>query len=175
MYLISIYIDDKTNKIIKQYINQVAKVTGNNFMLDGNVPPHITISSFEAENEEKLVEDLKVSLENIKHGKLCWVTVGTFLPYVLYIAPVLNDYLHGISTCVYDMLSSRKEISISKYYRPFQWFPHTTLGKKLTKEQLRVAFELMQNHFGVFEGTVTKVGIAKTNPYMDVALFELKP
>ncbi len=92
-----------------------------------------------------------------------------------YIAPVLNEYLHGLSTCVYDMLSSRKEISISKYYRPFQWFPHTTLGKKLTKEQLVAVFQMMQSNFGMFEGIVTNIGIAKTNPYRDIALFELKP
>ena len=72
MYLISIYFDDKTNKIIRNYINQVAKATGNSFMLDGNVPPHITISAFETDtkNEEKLIEDLKTTLINIKQGKL---------------------------------------------------------------------------------------------------------
>lgn len=47
MYLISIYFDDKTNNRIQQAINQVAKKSGNTFMLDAEVPPHITVSAFE--------------------------------------------------------------------------------------------------------------------------------
>lgn len=36
------------------------------------------------------------------------------------------------------------------------------------------AFETMQKQFGVFSGTVTKIGLAKTNPHRDIAVFELK-
>ena len=55
MYLISIYFDPKTNKKIQQYINKVARQTGNTFMLDGNVPPHITISAFETIDEQAAI------------------------------------------------------------------------------------------------------------------------
>ena len=174
MYLISIYFDDNTNKIIQQYINQIAKQTGNMFMLDKKVPPHITISSFETSNENKAVEILNDVAKSLSQGTLQWVTVGTFMPYVIYMAPVLNEYLHNISVAIYDKMNQLEDVNISKYYRPFQWFPHTTIGKKLTKEQLQEAFRVIQNQFGMFSGTVTKIGLAKTNPYNDVALFELK-
>ncbi len=36
------------------------------------------------------------------------------------------------------------------------------------------AFETMQKQFDVFSGTVTKIGLAKTNPHRDIAVFELK-
>ena len=47
MYLISIYFDEKTNNRMQSYIKQVAKRSGNTFMTEKNVPPHLTISAFE--------------------------------------------------------------------------------------------------------------------------------
>ena len=46
-YLISLYFDDNTNKQIYGYMEKVAAVTGNDYMLANHVPPHITVSSFE--------------------------------------------------------------------------------------------------------------------------------
>ena len=47
MYLVSIYFDEKTTSRIQGYITQVAKRSGNPFMIEKNVPPHLTISAFE--------------------------------------------------------------------------------------------------------------------------------
>lgn len=174
MYLISIYFDERTNSIIQQHMNMIAKATGNTYMLDDDVPPHITISSFETDNEEKAIEVLEHLTNKISTGIIQWVAVGAFMPYVIYITPVLNEYLHSISEKVYEELHEHQHVSVSKYYRPYQWLPHTTLAKKLTKEQMQKAFEVMQNQFGVFEGIVTQIGLAKTNPYRDIVLFKLK-
>jgi hypothetical protein len=38
---------------------------------------------------------------------------------------------------------------------------------------MKTAFEVLQNQFGPFKGTITKIGLAKTNPYQDIAVFEL--
>ena len=51
MYTISIYFDEKSNKTIQQYINQIAKLTGNTYMVDEQVPPHITLSAFDTKKE----------------------------------------------------------------------------------------------------------------------------
>ena len=67
-----------------------------------------------------------------------------------------------------------ENIKISPYYRPFQWLPHTTLGKKLSKDEMRAAFETLQNSFGMFSGEVVKIGLAKTNPYRDIMNWNLK-
>ena len=55
MYLISVYFDEKTNNILQKYIDKVALETGNLFMEDKHVPPHMTISSIEARNVEVLI------------------------------------------------------------------------------------------------------------------------
>ena len=175
MYLISIYFDEVTNRKIQGYIDAVAKHTGNTYMIDGKVPPHITISSIEAkeDKESEIILQLKDCVKQLARGKLQWVSVGTFLPYVLYLTPVLNEYLHGISSRIYESLKEIEDINISKYYRPFQWLPHTTIGKKLSQEEMKKAFAVMQKQFAPFSGTVTKIGLARTNPYGDIVIFEL--
>ena len=174
MYLVSIYFDEKTNRVIQNYVNQVAKEAGNTFMLDGDVPPHITISAFETRQEEKVTMQLKEVVCGLKKGELKWVSVGAFLPYVIYISPVLNEYLHSLSQDIYDCIKVVEDTEISPYYRPFQWLPHTTIGKKLSKEEMQIAFETLQNSFSVFEGRVTRIGLAKTNPYREIWSWDLQ-
>ena len=55
MYLISVYFDEKTNKNIQNLIAKVAKKTGNDFMIEGKVPPHITVSAFETKQEAEVL------------------------------------------------------------------------------------------------------------------------
>lgn len=174
MYLVSIYFDEKTSKKIQHYINKVAECTGNTFMLDGSVPPHITVSAFETQDEATAIKSLERAVARLRKGILEWVSVGQFFPYVIFMIPVLNEYLHEMSAIVNEELSSMKGIKISPYYRPFQWLPHTTIAKKLSNEQMRVAFEVLQNSFGMFEGEVVRIGLAKPNPHYDIATWELK-
>ena len=173
MYLVSVYFDEKTNHKIQRWIDQISEKTGNMFMVEGHVPPHITVSAFESQAEENVLEILEETVTELKQGKLQWVSTGQLLPYVIYITPVLNQYLHEISEKIYEALQQVEGIKISQYYRPFQWLPHTTIGKTLTKEQMKKAFEVMQNSFGTFEGTVVKIGIAKPNPHRDIKIWEL--
>lgn len=174
MYLVSIYFDEKTNKNIQNLIDKTACKTGNNFMIEGKVPPHITVSAFETKQEEKVLERLRAVAKDLSQNNLRWVSVGTFLPNVIYLAPVLNEYLLNMAQNIYEKMESVDETIMSPFYRPFQWVPHTTIGKLLTKEQMREAFEVLQEQFVPFEGTVTKIGLAKTNPYTELALFELQ-
>ena len=173
MYLISLYFDEKTDKRIREYIKQVAKRTGNTFMLDGNVPPHITIAAFESQNLEEVIAKLDVAFKNIKAGKLTWASVGTFFPHVIFLAPVLNSALHHLAEVIHDALKNLPDIRLRPNYQPFNWMPHTTIAKKLSSEEMRIAFEVLQSSFGMFEGEAVKIGLAKTNPYEDIKVWKL--
>lgn len=173
MYLISIYFDKTTDNKIRNYMKQIARHTGNAAMLDGNIPPHITLLAFQSETEVQARAIFERITNNVSAGDLKWVSVGTFLPQVIYLTPVLNEYLHGLSVITYKE-AEHAAVSVSPYYRPFSWLPHASLAKRLTKEQMKSAFEVMQNQFAPFDGRVTKIGLAKTKPYTDLAVFELK-
>lgn len=172
MYLVSIYFDEKTNKKIQRYINQVAENTGNRFMIEGNVPPHITISAFETQDEKAAIDALERVVDRLQQGSITWASVGQFFPYVIFLAPVLNEYLHEMSQRVYAGLSALDGVKVSPYYRPFQWLPHATIGKTLSEEQMKEAFDVLQKSFGMFEGEVVNIGLAKPNPHRDIKIWE---
>lgn len=172
MYLISLYFDDKSENQIQSYINDVAKRCGNTFMIDNKVPPHITLSAFETLHEENVLKALESAISNIKCNKIEWVTVGTF-PTVIFIQPVLNEYLHNMSTVIYESISSVPDTKVSKYYKPFSWLPHATIGKQLSEDEMRNAFDVLQKSFGLIEGTVVRIELAKKSPFKVIASWEL--
>ena len=173
MYLISIYFDEKTENWIKKYIENVAVKTGNGFMLDNKVPPHITIASFETDKIDEVIEKMQSVRHKLKKGQITWASVAAFFPSVIYITPVLNEYLHSISRIVNESIKVVEGITLGKMYQPFNWIPHTTIGKKMSKEEMQIAFKVLQNSFGKFDGDVVSIGVAKTNPYEDIIRWEL--
>ena len=104
-------------------------------MIENNVPPHLTISSFETRKPDNLKEEF-MKLNKIGAGEINIFSIGQFLPYVMYATPVLDEYLMHLSNEVYDIFSAREDVTINRCYKPYNWFPHITLGKKLEKEQM---------------------------------------
>lgn len=174
MYLVSVYFDEKTNKILQRYIDKIADVTGNDFMTAHKVPPHMTISAIEARNIESLVPAFYTLKSKVKTGTIDVVTVGQFLPYVMYGGVVMNEYLLDLSKMIYEAFQDVPDTSISKYYRPLSWLPHITFGKTLNQNQMAKAFGVMQESFVPVSATVTRIGLAKVNPHEDVVELWLK-
>lgn len=195
MYLVSIYFDEKADKRIREYIRLAAKRSGNHFMISGNVPPHMTISAFEIKDrngpavcgeenfqmsqerrgilEGEIVAALEGCVRNLQKGTVQWVSVGTFFPGVLFLSPVLNQYLLGLSEQIYECLSGMEAVEISRFYKPYQWLPHTTIAKTLDKEEMKLAFGAMQECFGMFGAEVIRIGLAKTNPYEEIINWDI--
>ena len=174
MYLISIYFDEKTDAKIQNLTKQIAKHTGNEILLERNVPSHLTLSAFHAYKEETALEIFRNVASQLSKGQLQFVSVGCFLPQVMFVAPVLNEYLHQISTSIYKEVIQYEDVVVGERTRPFEWMPHVTLGKELTKEQMQIAFAVLQNQFAPFKGAAVKIGLAKTNPYKDIETYVLK-
>ena len=173
MYLISLYFDEVTNRTLERYINKIAEKTGNKFMTDNSVPPHMTVSSIEARNIEVLVPKFKELRGELFQGKINIVSIGQLLPYVFYATPVLNGYLQELSEKVYGVMKNIPETTISRYYKPMSWLPHITLGKTLTKTQMQTAFDVMQESFIPLQAEVTEIGLARVNPHEDVVRYKL--
>lgn len=174
MYLISVYFDETTDDRFRSYMKQIAKHTGNNVMIEGNVPPHITVSAFHSYNEETALEIFCNIKKQVLSGELQFVSVGSFFPQVLFVAPVLNEYLHQISICTYKEVIKCEDVVVGERTRPFGWMPHMTIGRELSPEQLYQAFEVMQKQFSPFKGKVAKIGLARTKPYTDIETYVLK-
>ena len=168
MYLISIYFDFNTNKVLNNYIESVAGATANTFMLDNRVPPHITIAGFRMKDEEQAIKVYQSIADKFKESVIDWVTVGMFGQSVVYVAPVLNEYLHKLVSDAYETLSKIEGIELDNRYTPFNWLPHVTIAKTLTKEQQLTAISILQDRFTVLSGNVVKIGLARTNPFENI-------
>lgn len=174
MITISIYFDDKSDKQIRNYINAVANATGNKFMTENKVLPHITIAAFDAKDEGVAREVFHEIIKDFSEGSINWVTMGSFGQSVVYVAPVLNEYLHNLSVKTNEALREKAGIKIDKKYQPFNWLPHATIGKTLTMQEQLKAFETLQKHFAVSESRVIKIGLARTNPYTKLSVYSLR-
>lgn len=173
MYLISIYFDADTEKKLKKMMYRVSEATGNTFMLDNHVPPHITVAAVETRHEDMLISYMEELVSSLETGKIKWVSVGSFSSKVIYIQPVLNEYLHDLSVILSKELGQMEETLLSPYYQPFSWLPHSTIAKNLSMEQMQQAFTVLQKDFVPMDGYVTRIGIAKTNPHRDIKIWEL--
>jgi 2'-5' RNA ligase len=174
MYLISAYFDDNTNRTLQAYIDRIAQATGNNFMTDNHVPPHLTLSAIEARDARTLAAGFDSLEGKIKATPINIVTLGQMLPYVMYVAPVLDKGLFELQEIVTDAFKTIPQTTISKYYQPYSWFPHITLAKKLQKDQMQTVFCVMQERFRPMKGMITKIGLAKVNPHEDLSIYHLK-
>lgn len=174
MYLVSLYFDEISEKKIQKFINKTAKKSGNNFMIENKVPPHITIASFQTVEEYKAIEMLDKYIKNIKVGPITWASIGVFKSSVIFLSPILNEYIHNLSIKINEAVSVLHNVYISEYYEPFQWLPHTTIAKHMTREELILAFQELEKNFNIFSGKIVRIGLSRTNPYQEVIMWNLK-
>ena len=174
MYLVSVYFDKITTKRIQTLIDQIALTSGNHYMIEKQVPPHMTLSAIEARSVDLFIPTIKQLENKLYSGTIQFVTVGQLFPYVLYTMPVLNPYLQELALQINNAVSGIPETTISKYYRPQSWLPHVTLAKTLSKEEMQRAFCVVQERFSFFEAQDTEIGLAKVNPHNDVLRYALK-
>ena len=174
MYLVSLYFDEKTNQKIRGFMECAAKKSGNTDMTDKDVPPHITLTAFEsALCEDALIEVLSRVLCGVKQHNLMWVSVGTFFSKTLFLAPVLNEHLLRLSDNVGCALTQCENTELQECYRPFAWFPHTTVARRLSGGEMAEAFAALQKSFSPFEGTIVRIGLSAGSPKRELASWDL--
>ena len=94
MYLISAYFDKNTTEKLQEYICKIAEASGNSFMLDNNVPPHMTLTAIEARSIDVLVPTFE-NLNNKLHGgdiSIISVSYTKVISLLIYCVPVLSKY-----------------------------------------------------------------------------------
>lgn len=173
MYRLSLYFDRETERRLQRYMEQVAAKTGNSYMLDQQILPHLTIASFREGREEELVRAMEALAGTWRRGRIDWVSPGCFKPHVLFLAPVLNRYLHELCLSANQAGEQFCERGRQNHCRPFAWFPHTTIGRQLTEDQMLAGFHILQANFQPFSGTAVKAGLAKSRPYRDIRVWQL--
>lgn len=160
-YAVVLYFDDQTNAIFYNMINKIAEITGNYYMVNNQIPPHITIGDFFTEDEP----DISKFKEKMQSGEIVFNDLGSFDPCVFYAAPAINDYLRNCNKIFYEW-SKSLGYEENKLYAYNNWIPHLTIATKLNSEQLQKAFSVA--NFTPFSGRTEKIALVKCNPYKEI-------
>ena len=171
MYLISAYFDDNSARLLQGFIDEIYAVTGNDFMIRNQVPPHLTLCAFEQRSDDAAKSLFAEMKEVLSFGEIEIASIGAFLPYVLFAQAVANEYLFNSNDSIVQVLGKNEDTIINRFYKPYAWMPHITLGKTLEQEQMQKAFDVLQKNFTPFKAEIKSFGLAKPNPHKNLEMF----
>ncbi len=168
LYLVSLYFDKQTDYILSNLMKQIARKSGNSYMLERQIPPHLTIGMVRQGKETDLLQHLDRCVKHWNRTEIAIVSIGCFKPHVLFLATVLNRALHEMCVDVNKAFTEEQS-----RYQPFHWLPHITMARTLNEPQMQQAFHVLQANFNPLKGTITEVGLSTGNPYQDIKRWKL--
>lgn len=172
-YAIVLYFDDTTNKIIGSMIERAAALSGNNYMLDINIPPHVTLGCFFSDEQVDLHERVESFAKSVTPFEATFHSIGAFEPYVLFVSPVKDECLTQLNALLHESLLNSYEPAENANYLPDRWMPHCSLAVRLDAEQFAKAKVIESEIDLPFTARVTKIALAKCNPYNVMATWNI--
>jgi 2'-5' RNA ligase len=174
-YAVVLYFDDTTNNRLQNMIDKVAQSTGVGYMKTANVPPHVTLAMVLGENEREIANECERFASEIEGGKeVVFASIGVFNPFVIYLAPVMNDFLREANKAVNERLQKIAAPGNRGLYLPNNWVPHAAVAVKLNPETLKKAFAVVQEMFTPFTAKTDRLVLAKCDPYTELKIWDLK-
>lgn len=173
-YAVTFEFDKESRNKIQWMIDEVAKVTGCDYMKCSNIPPHVTVSALVSDNESALMSEMESIAASISKDSVWFVNIGVFNPLVIYLGPVMNEFLQNTCRTVNERLLKYAEVGNRGRYLPNQWVPHAAIAVKLTPDALKEAFAIVQEKFTAFGATAERIVLARAEPYEELKSWELK-
>ena len=173
-YGIILLFENESEDKIKDLINKIAQNNGNNYMLENNIPPHLSISLFEYNDPiHSIIELLDKNISNIKSQNLYLASIGIFNPNVLFLSPVINNILLESNKNINKLLENNGVNKFDNYYLENQWVPHISLGVKLNKNELLNGINLLINNYQNMGIKINRIGLVECNPYKEIKIWNI--
>ena len=175
-YAVSLHFSQKINEIVISTLQAIADKTGNRFMIENKIPPHITIGAFHAAREEeaKLLQLVEEFAQGQKAGRVQFSQIGNFNGKVLFLKPEKNLFLSEINKNLHTLLLPAFEKAENGYYLPDIWFPHTTLATRLNQSQFSAAEEIAKKISLPLEAPIEELAVYQCSPFLELKKFGLK-
>ena len=174
-YAVSLHFSQKVNEIVISTLQAIADETGNRFMIENKIPPHITIGAFHATREEeaKLLQFVEEFAQRQKAGTVQFSEVGDFNGKVLFLKPDKNLFLSEINKELHTLLLPKFEKAENGYYLPDIWFPHTTLATRLNQNQFSAAKEIAKIISLPLEAPIQELAVYQCSPFLELKKYKL--
>ncbi len=173
-YAVTLEFDKASHDKMQEMIDEVAKVTGCDLMKQQKVPPHVTVCCLEGDNDEALLAEMKKIAETMSKNMVVFANIGIFNPLVVYLGPVMNEFLLDTCKTVNERLLQYAEVGNKGNYLPNHWVPHAAIALKLTPEALYEAFAIVQKKFTPFGAIAERIVLVRAEPYEEMKAWELK-
>lgn len=173
-YAVTLEFDKETETKIQRLIDEVSEKTGCDYMKRSNIPPHVTVSGLVSDQEEALLAEMEKVAQTISKSSIWFANIGVFNPLVIYLGPVMNEFLQNTCRTVNDRLLKYAEVGNKGRYLPNQWVPHAGIAVKMNPEALKEAFAIVQREFEAFGATAERIVLARAEPYEELKSWELK-
>ena len=174
-YAVSLHFSQKVNEIVISTLHAIADKTGNSFMIENKIPPHITIGAFHAARAEeaKLLQLVEDFARDQKAGSVQFSEVGDFNGKVLFLKPEKNLFLSTINKELQTLLLPEFEKAENGYYLPDIWFPHTTLATRLNQNQFSAAKEIAKQITLPLEAVIEELAVYQCSPFLELKKYKL--
>ncbi len=169
-FAVSLHFPQEVNEIITSTVKSIAEVTGNHFITENKIPPHITIGAFHStkESEEKLFSTIQDFFALQKPGVIEFKEIENFNGKVLFLKAVKNEFLSNINTGLHKVLLPDFNKAENGYYLPQFFFPHTTLATRLNQRLFEKAKALAEQIKLPLKVTINEAGIYQCSPVKKV-------
>lgn len=172
-YAVSLHFPQEVNEIVISTVKSISEITGNSFIIENKIPPHITIGAFHAskQNEKKLLWLVEEFSKTQKAGLVQFKGIGNFNGKVLFLQPEKNGFLAKINAELHSLLLPEFEKAENGYYLPEIWFPHTTLATRLNQNQLEKAIKIAERIPLPFESKISEIAVYMCSPFEELKCF----
>lgn len=172
-YAVVLYFDAGANDTFKAIINDMAIAASNYYMIDVNIPPHITVGSFLSDDHVEMqsrIEEIKNHLEGFT---LTFDCMKAFEPHVLFASPIKDSNLDHTNRLVHEAFLENFIPADQNNYLPENWIPHCALAVKLDRNQLDKAMAIGKRlRFPIF-AEVEQIALTRCNPYREIAIWNI--
>ena len=178
-YAVTLYFDSQINELIEKAMRDIAAATGNNYMLDNSVPPHLSLGLFHAEEEKegemaKLFEEFAEGLKSRDAGlSLKFNGPDNFADKVIYLSVVRDEPLMKLNRDLHQLFLPHFEEGDNRNYLPENWVPHIALAVKLSGSQFEKGFAVAKNFPLPKSAKITLATLARCNPYNEVMKYTI--
>lgn len=178
-YAVSLFPDDGGAERIRGICGGLSRATGNGFMVQNDVPPHLTLGIFHAADEElsqmeECFREFALKARNcISNLCLDFCGVDSFLDKVIFLRLQKDEPLCFLNRILHESFLLHFESGDNRNYLPQNWCPHIALGVKLSHDQFEKGMEFLGSISTPDKCRIVSVGLARCNPY--TPLFHFSP
>jgi len=169
-YAVIVYFDHKSEVTIHKIQSEVSRVTGNTYLSDNRILPHITLSLFSNESYQVILEDLASFAPELRDISISLSSIGIFnsSPAVVNLLPVVSDEIIRIHESLMQKLS-RHISDFNPLYERASWVPHCAVAVNIAPDELTGAIETTCRLFTPITCTLSTLSLVECNPYSKVA------